>query len=807
MGQVSAPPNMQLSKLANHLRLMEDLWQKLVYVRWSQESFALLARLGQEMAQFTQEQGSPRQLSTLAQQLSQHLHACVGAGHLPQESDRERLRALFKQLNYLLRAPDEITAVTTNPLLSSKTDVLVVASEKPLSLLSKLGDAGYETHYLAVATEIESMLRQATPTAVIVDIDSNKGPLAGVEMIAELRARDDFLTTPVFFISERDDMEARLEAFRAGGTGYLTKPVDITELLEGLRNILQQSEERHCRVLIVNDKPDEAQVLVDLLESRNIGTRTVGNALQVIQEIYRFQPDLLLLDLDVKHVSGLELAGVLAQHKVFDVVPIILLSSAADLNVHLSRLRMGNAWVDLLLKPVIPDYLCWIIQQRLHRGQTLSSKLSTLSDKDAATGLYNRGYFLSQLEHNLASLGVSTKSLSVVFIMVENYRALRDATSVTVVDELVEHVAKRMRRVVGPHRWVARFSDAIFAILLTDIPQDALMELSRAVRDTLENTPYELIEYSLRLRTCIGISIASEPEQDVLSLIRSADAACTRARELKKERIYIQKYLYADWDKTDNQQQQQLMSDIDEALNLKRLKLLFQPIVSLQSDQAERYEVLLRIYNPNGQEMPIKTVFNAVQNHPLGQHLDRWVIAEAIRLLTARRAQGIATTLFIKLSAITLSDKNLPAWLQEQLSNAQLGADHLVFQLPERVAERNVRNALDFFSAIRRLGCGFSLEGFGRGPDSLGLLKTLPADCVKLDLFFSRDVGNDANKQEQLQELIVRLETLETATIVSGIEDMRALPILWSLGINYVQGFFLQQPYEEMTYDFKDGTF
>ncbi|MEE4376055.1 MAG: EAL domain-containing protein [Candidatus Competibacteraceae bacterium] len=807
MGQITAPPNMQLSKLANHLRLMEDLWQKLVYVRWSQESFALLARLGQEMAQFTQEQSSSRELGALAQQLSQHLNACVGAGHLPQESDRERLRALFKQLNHLLRSPDEITAVTTNPLLSSKADVLVVASEKPLTLLSKLGDAGYEVHYLAVAAEIETMLGQTTPTAVIVDIDSTKGPLAGVEMIAELRAREDFLTTPVFFISERDDMEARLEAFRAGGTGYLTKPVDVAELLEGLRNELaQQSEERHRRVLIVNNTPDEAQEFVDLLESRNIGTRTVNNALQVIQEIYRFQPDLLLLDLDVKHVSGLELAGVLAQHKVFDVIPIILLSSAADFSVHLSRLQMGNAWVDLLLKPVIPEYLYWIVQQRLSRGRILSAKLSTLTDKDAATGLYNRRYFLSQLEHNLASLGVSTKTLSVVFVMVENYRALRDATSVTVVDELVEHVAKRMRRVVGPRRWVARFSDAIFAILLTDIPQDALLELSRAVRDTLENTAYELIEYSLRLRTCIGVSVASEPEQDVLSLIRSADAACTRARELKKERIYIQKYLYADWDKTDNQQQQ-LMSDIEEALNLQRLKLLFQPIVSLQGDQAERYEVLLRIYNPNDQEMPIKTVFNAVQNHPLGRHLDRWIIAEAIRLLAVRRARGVATTLFIKLSAISLADKELPVWLQEQLSTAQLGADHLVFQLSERVAERNVRETLEFFTAIRRLGCGFSLEAFGRGPDSLGLLKTLPADCVKLDLFFSRDVGNDASKQEQLQDLIVRLETLETATIVSGIEDMRALPILWSLGINYVQGFFLQQPYEEMTYDFKDGTF
>jgi diguanylate cyclase (GGDEF)-like protein len=807
MIQGTPPSEKQLARLSQHLKMMEDLWQKLVYVKWSHDSFTLLARLGQEMAQMSGEQGGT-QITELARRLENLLNAFVSTGNIPHETDRERLRVLFNQIHRLLHPSETTSAASiTSSLLSGQPDVFLVDEEKTPALQAKLEDVGYKVHHLTSAHEIEAALAKTAPAAVIVDMDSSGGSLVGIEMVAELRAREDFLTTPVLFVAERDDMEARLEAWRAGGTGYFPKPIDMAELLEFLRDTLaQQLEERHRRVMLVNDKADEAQELANHLQAQGISARVVTNPLQVIQEVHRFRPDLLLLDLDLKHVSGLELAGVLAQHRECQRLPIILLSSAHNLGAQLSRLRMENAWTDLLLKPLAPEYLNWLVHHRLRRGHALNSKLSTLSDKDTVTGFYNRRYFLTQLEHSLAALGISTRSLVVMFIMVENYRALRDATSMAVVDELVEQVAQRMRKIMGPRRWIARFSESIFGLVLSDTTQEALLELARTLRDTLEDKPYETGKYSLRVRACVGISVASDPEQDVLSLIRSTDAACSRAREEKSERIYLQKYLYANWDQSDTQVQQ-LQQDIQDALQQRRLKLVFQPIVSLYGDQAERYEVLLRMYNASNQEIPIKAVFGAVQQQPAGQALDRWVITESIRQLAARWARGIATTLFIKASFATLNDKTLSIWLQEALHKYRLGGDHLVFQIPEAMAESNQRLARSFLTVLRNLGCGFSLENFGRGVDPMGLLKTLTADCVKLDNYFARNLVNDAEKQQQLQDLIVRLETVGTASIVSGIEDMRTLPVLWSLGVNYVQGFFLQQPHEDMTYDFRGSTF
>ena len=112
-----------------------------------------------------------------------------------------------------------------------------------------------------------------------------------------------------------------------------------------------------------------------------------------------------------------------------------------------------------------------------------------------------------------------------------------------------------------------------------------------------------------------------------------------------------------------------------------------------------------------------------------------------------------------------------------------------------------------FLGGIKMLGCGFCLDRFGRGADSLALLKNLGADYVKLDMHFVNGIAKDPKKQMQLKELTQSLEALGATTIVGGVEDVKAMPILWSLGVDLIQGFFLQRPYGEMSYDFSGAAF
>jgi multidomain signaling protein FimX len=151
------------------------------------------------------------------------------------------------------------------------------------------------------------------------------------------------------------------------------------------------------------------------------------------------------------------------------------------------------------------------------------------------------------------------------------------------------------------------------------------------------------------------------------------------------------------------------------------------------------------------------SVFGVVHNHALGVTLDRWVIEHALEMLRQRQS---TTTLFIKVLPVTLRDRTLSGWLRERLEQTGVEARSVVFEVAEATAERGLRDMFAFLSGIKMLGCGFCLDRFGRGADSLGLLKNLGADYVKLDMYFVNNLARDPKKQMQLQELVQSLEAL-----------------------------------------------
>ena len=245
------------------------------------------------------------------------------------------------------------------------------------------------------------------------------------------------------------------------------------------------------------------------------------------------------------------------------------------------------------------------------------------------------------------------------------------------------------------------------------------------------------------------------------------------------------------------------MEEIREAVQQQRMTLLFQPIVSLRGDTTERYEVLLRMRNHEGWELLPETVFALVKRHRIGMVLDRWVIAHSIRVLRERQARRQSLILFINISPTILQDKELLNWLQGGLSKTGVPASSLVFEMTETSADLNKQALTPFLQGLKALGCGLSLDHFSGHERAQALVQLLKVDYVKLDGRFVQNLLNDKDRQQQLNQLARALATSGVTTVVTGIEDAMTLPALWSCGIDYVQGFFLQRPHTDMSYDFE----
>lgn len=793
-------------KLKKKLILFEDLWQKIAHVKWSRDSLVLMGQLSKDMAQTARTLDDDAVIE-LVLQLERQVSNHVSTGQLPIGLNRDRLEALLGELHRTLPLTTDAAIdgrLETEPGVGAQVaEIMVVATgEEALQLVMKLSDAGFQVRYGENLADIQKVLVKAGPAALIVDVDFPEGPRAGIETIAQLRAKV-ALMAPVFFLAQYGDLASRLEAVRVGGAGYFTKPLNFFALLEKLRDSLFRRSVHGSRVLIVDDIPADSQRIAQVLEAKRIVTQVVTRPMQLLLALHRFQPDLILLSLDIQEISAKEIAKVIRQHETYGDLSMIVLSTVGDASRRLAMLDAGGD--DLLLKSMPDDYLSLAVTHHLRRDRARRTKLTALSRKDEVRGLYNRQHFLSQLERAVVGVGIGTHSVAVMLILLDNLRSIRETTDVATVDEVVEQAAKRLKAALAPGYQVSRFGDAVFAVLIKDADENSLLTTARSALRSVGRDFYRIANHSIQLHACIGISSTAgeSGERDHLDLVQHADLACSLARETKGERIHI--YNLAGDQKGKKDHQQRLLEEIRAAVEKGRMGLVFQPIVSLRGGRSERYEVFLRMFDEAGQELLPETVFAVVRQHRLGTALDRWVIAQSIGLLQERQTLDRSTILFINVSGATLGDDTLSAWLQKRLTQTQVNPKNLVFEVAESTARQHLEELQKFRSNIKSLGCGFSLERFGRQVDSIAMIKDLPVDYVKLDSDLIRGLLNNQAQQQQLKGRVEALELQGVLVIASGIEDLHTLPLLWSCGINYVQGYFLQRPLEKMNYDFTGG--
>lgn len=790
------------SKLIAKLSLIENLVQRLVNAPRSTESLILLERATYDLSQLTHNCDDVNIADTAAQ-MRRLVSMNMTAGFLP-EAERARLTGLIGRLRRILSDSVVRGALTemTSVIACAQDELIVVSAAYPEALLAKLKGSGFQTRHLGDLRETETLLLRALPLAILIDVEFPEGSLAGIEMIGRLRNRVD-MKAPVFFLSERDSFDQRLAAVRAGGAGYFIKPVETSTLLKKLNNRLSYKTLQDRRgVLIIDDSPGKGSAISAALEAKGIAVRVVDQPRLVLQVIESFTPELIVLDMDLRGLDGIDLAGMLRQHPACEDRAIILITGRRDPDRQLATLDVERT--ELLIKPVATEYLAGLVTFHLRRVQVLHTRMYALANKDPITDLYNRPYFLAALERTIAPSASKSPSCAVMLILIDNLSLVRESTDVATADEVIAQAAKRLQKALPGGSLAARFGDVMFAVMIKAPKPDVLHDLAQTVRRVLGDNAYRAQGHVFHLHTCVGIGIAGKDGPDYLTLIQRADLACTLAREQGGDCIHIH---YSAIDRqAEEMHEQRLLQEILDSIEQGSMGIVFQPVASLKSDLHERYEVLLRMHNRAGHELLPETVFKLADKHRLGVALDRWVIAHSIRLLEERLQRVPRTTLFINISPVTLQNSSaLQTWLEDRLEKSTIDPGRIVLEVTEAIAHQYPVEFREFVKVIRSLGCRLSLQHFGRRSDSFKLLRDLFVEYVKLDLYFVQGLAENKLTQQKLHKMVKSIEALNTTVIVCGVEDLRALPVLWSCGINFVQGFFLQPPHDEMSYDFSES--
>ncbi|MDI3260409.1 MAG: EAL domain-containing protein [Sinobacteraceae bacterium] len=233
---------------------------------------------------------------------------------------------------------------------------------------------------------------------------------------------------------------------------------------------------------------------------------------------------------------------------------------------------------------------------------------------------------------------------------------------------------------------------------------------------------------------------------------------------------------------------------VRKAIEENRLKLAYQSIASLEGEARSYFDVLVRLLDETGKEWYASEFLPAAQKFGLMRAIDRWVTARAFAVIAKRAASKQAAVLFVKLSEDTLKDgEAFVAWLKPLLAAQPLKNDELVFELQEPSLQNHVRKAKALTQALRECGAGIAVEHYGLSVNSAQLLDHIPAQFVKFHPSFTQNFS-DKEVQKKLGDLVENAKQHGRKTIVSHVEDANVMARLWQMGVNFIQGFHVQEP-------------
>ena len=182
--------------------------------------------------------------------------------------------------------------------------------------------------------------------------------------------------------------------------------------------------------------------------------------------------------------------------------------------------------------------------------------------------------------------------------------------------------------------------------------------------------------------------------------------------------------------------------------------------------------------------------------------IDRWIIRHAIAELSSQRKAGRKVNFFINLSADALKDEGLLLWICDCLREFEAKGPWTTFQISEKNVRNNIIAARQLSTGLQKIKCSLAIDHFGINPEPEKLLKSLPVNYIKFAPDFMHNLASNQKKQDTLNSVNKLAHTFDIKTVATGVEDASSLAILWTIGVNYIRGYFLQEPSRSLDYDF-----
>jgi diguanylate cyclase (GGDEF)-like protein/PAS domain S-box-containing protein len=443
---------------------------------------------------------------------------------------------------------------------------------------------------------------------------------------------------------------------------------------------------------------------------------------------------------------------------------------------------------DMNEKPLY--FVCQLedVTERRATGEALAHQ----AIHDPLTGLPNRSHFVDRLERELARAAGTHGRVAVLFLDLDRFKVVNDSLGHSAGDRLLVAVGDRLSAAMRNDDVVARFGGDEFTVLCANVGRVESELIAERLAAALAN-PVALVEGEVFVTASIGIALSDGRNETPETLLRNADAAMYRAKELGRDRTELfatpTHHRAVDNLRTGNA--------LHRALERGELRMHYQPVLDLARGALTGFEALIRWQHPERGLVPPSEFIPLAEETGLIVPIGAWALEQACRQTVRWHEASIGRTrlsISVNLSLRQLAEPTLPNEVARVLRDTGLDPGSLWLEITESTLMRDVESALSALGALRALGLHLAVDDFGTGYSSMAYLERFPVESLKIDRSFVSELGHRADSTAIANAIVSLAHALRLKTVAEGIEHADQLALLRSMGCELGQGYLFGPP-------------
>lgn len=426
--------------------------------------------------------------------------------------------------------------------------------------------------------------------------------------------------------------------------------------------------------------------------------------------------------------------------------------------------------------------------------RSLEREMAFQASHDILTGLLNRREFESRIDEALANATFTGRRHALCYLDLDAFKVVNDTCGHSVGDQMLQQLSAILESITRGTDILARIGGDEFGLLLTDCTMDEAEERAGTFLQTVRDYRFLWQGRIFEVWVSIGIVPITKDSPRYNELLSAADAACFVAKEHGRNRIHISHP--EDVEVATRHHQTQWVERLNRAIERNEFVLFRQSIVPLQDQNKPKIvELLLRLSDNDEIILPGRFI-PAAERYRMMPSLDLWVIRRAFEYIRQDSAANLDSRQLyaVNLSGQSLADRRILDAILTEIDQNNLDPSRICFEITETAAISHLASAQAFIGVLRDRGCSFALDDFGSGLSSFRYLVDLQVNYLKIDGSLVRDVAENSVHREMVAAIRQIGLAMSLSTIAEWVESEASLQALKDIGLDYVQGYFLEHP-------------